>query len=244
MKNKIILVTGASRGIGRAIAKLLAENNYTVIANYNKSFNEAKSLQDELNEKNIKIDIFKADVSKRDEVKELINFVLSKYGRIDVLINNAGIAQEKLFQDITDEDWNNVINVNLYSVFCVTQEVIQSMINNKSGLIISISSIYSISGGSLACAYSASKAGIDGITKSLAKELGPSNIRVNSIAPGVIDTDMNKYLTKEDISEIKNQSSLQKIGNGIDIARCILWLVEDEFTTGQIISIDGGWRAT
>ena len=244
MNNKIILVTGASRGIGRAIAKLLAENNYTVIANYNKSFNEAKSLQDELNKKNIKIDIFKADVSKRDEVKELINFVLSKYGRIDVLINNAGIAQEKLFQDISDEDWNNVINVNLYSVFCVTQEVVQSMINNKSGLIINISSIYSVSGGSLACAYSASKSGIDGITKSLAKELGPSNIRVNSIAPGVIDTDMNKYLTKEDISEIKNQSSLQKIGNGIDIARCILWLVEDEFTTGQIISIDGGWRAT
>lgn len=244
MKNKIILVTGASRGIGRSIAKLLAENNYIVIANYNKSFNETKSLQDELNKKNIKIDIFKADVSKRDEVKELINFVLSKYGRIDVLINNAGIAQEKLFQDISDEDWNNVINVNLYSVFCVTQEVVQSMINNKSGLIINISSIYSVSGGSLACAYSASKSGIDGITKSLAKELGPSNIRVNSIAPGVIDTDMNKYLTKEDISEIKNQSSLQKIGNGIDIARCILWLVEDEFTTGQIISIDGGWRAT
>lgn len=243
MKNKIILVTGASRGIGRAIAKLLAENNYTVIANYNKSFNEAKSLRDELNEKNIKIDIFKADVSKRDEVKELINFVLSKYGRIDVLINNAGIAQEKLFQDITDEDWNNVINTNLYSVFCVTQEAIQNMIQNKSGLIINISSIYSVAGGSLACAYSASKAGIDGITKALAKELGPSNIRINSIAPGVIDTDMNNYLTKKDIEDIKSQSSLQRIGNGIDIARCILWLVEDEFTTGQIISIDGGWKA-
>ena len=243
MKNKIILVTGASRGIGRAIAKLLAENNYTVIANYNKSFNKAKSLRDELNEKNIKIDIFKADVSKRDEVKELINFVLSKYGRIDVLINNAGIAQEKLFQDITDEDWNNVINTNLYSVFCVTQEAIQNMIQNKSGLIINISSIYSVAGGSLACAYSASKAGIDGITKALAKELGPSNIRINSIAPGVIDTDMNNYLTKKDIEDIKSQSSLQRIGNGIDIARCILWLVEDEFTTGQIISIDGGWKA-
>lgn len=242
MKNKIILVTGASRGIGRSIAKLLAENNYIVVANYNKSFDEAKSLQDELKEKNIKIDIFKADVSKRSEVKELINFVLSKYGRIDVLINNAGIAQEKLFQDITDEDWNNIININLYSVFCVTQEAIQSMINNKSGLIINISSIYSVSGASLACSYSASKAGIDGITKSLAKELGPSNIRVNSIAPGVIYTDMNKYLTNEDMNVIKNQSSLYKIGKGIDIARCILWLVEDEFTTGQIISIDGGWR--
>ena len=243
MKNKIVLVTGASRGIGRAITKLLAENNYIVIANYNKSFNEAKALQDELNKKNIKIDIFKADVSKREEVKELINFVLSKYGRIDVLINNAGIAQEKLFQDITDEDWNNVINVNLYSVFCVTQEVIENMIHNKSGLIINISSIYSVTGGSLAASYSASKGGIDALTKSLAKELGPSNIRVNSIAPGVIATDMNKYLSEEDIDEIKSQSSIQKIGNGIDIAKCILWLVEDEFTTGQIISIDGGWRA-
>lgn len=241
MNNKVVLVTGASRGIGRAIAKLLAENNYKVIANYCNSIEAAESLQNELREKNIEIDIFKADVSKRNEVKNLINFVLNKYGKIDVLINNAGIDQEKLFQDITDEDWNNIININLYSVFCTTQEAVKNMIQNKSGCIINISSIYGITGGSCAVAYSATKSGIDGITKSLAKELGQSNIRVNSIAPGCINTDMNKYLTTDDWNEIKLNSPLQKIGEGIDIARCVLWLVQDEFTTGQVIAIDGGW---
>ena len=241
MNNKVIIVTGASRGIGRSIAKLLAENNHRVIANYNKSLSDALQLQKELKDKNIDIDIFKADVSKREDIKALIEFVLNKYGKIDILVNNAGIDQEKLFQDITDEDWNNVISTNLYSVFCTTQEAFKSMIKNKSGCIINISSIYGITGGACAAAYSASKAGIDGITKSLAKELGPSNIRVNSIAPGCINTDMNKYLTENDWNEIKKETPLQKIGEGIDIARCVKWLVEDEFTTGQVITVDGGW---
>ena len=166
---KVAIVTGASRGIGRAIAKSLAKKDYIVIANYNKSEKEAIELENEFNN----IDIFKADVSKRDEVKRLVEYTLNKYGKIDVLVNNAGIDNEKLFQDITDEDWQNVINTNLYSVFCVTQEVINNMIHNKSGCIINISSIYAIQGGPFAVAYTSSKAGIDGITKSLAKELGP-----------------------------------------------------------------------
>ncbi len=238
MSQKVAIVTGASRGIGRSIAKSLANKDYIVIANYNKSEKEAIELKNEFNN----IDIFKADVSKRDEVKSLVEYTLNKYGKIDVLVNNAGIDNEKLFQDITDEDWQNVINTNLYSVFCVTQEVVNNMIHNKSGCIINISSIYAIQGGAFAVAYTASKAGIDGITKSLAKELGPSNIRVNSIAPGCIDTDMNKYLSKEDLDDIKNQTPLQKIGSPEDIAKCVNWLVEDEFTTGQIISINGGWN--
>lgn len=241
MNKKIVLVTGASRGIGRAIAKLLAENDYQVIANYCNSLEAAESLQKELKEKNIEIDIFKADVSKRNEVKDLANFVLNKYGKIDILINNAGIDQEKIFQDISDEDWNNIMNINLYSVFCTTQEVVKNMIQNKSGCIINISSIYGVTGGACAVAYSATKAGIDGITKSLAKELGPSNIRVNSIAPGCINTDMNKLLTQDDWNLIKSETPMQKVGVGIDIARCVLWLVQDKFTTGQIIAIDGGW---
>ena len=235
---KVAIVTGTSRGIGRAIAKSLAKKDYIVIANYNKSEKEAIELENEFNN----IDIFKADVSKRDEVKRLVEYTLNKYGKIDVLVNNAGIDNEKLFQDITDEDWQNVINTNLYSVFCVTQEVINNMIHNKSGCIINISSIYAIQGGPFAVAYTSSKAGIDGITKSLAKELGPSNIRVNSIAPGCIETDMTKYLSKEDFDEIKNQTPLQKIGQPEDISKCVNWLVEDEFTTGQIISINGGWN--
>lgn len=238
MSKKVAIVTGASRGIGRAIAKSLAKKDFVVIANYNKSEKEAIELKNEFNN----IDIFKADVSKRDEVKNLVEYTLNKYGKIDVLVNNAGIDNEKLFQDITDEDWKNVINTNLYSVFCVTQEVVNNMINNKSGCIINISSIYAIQGGPFAVAYTASKAGIDGITKSLAKELGPSNIRVNSIAPGFIDTDMNKKYKTSEINDIKNETPLQKIGKPEDIAKCVNWLVEDEFTTGQIISINGGWN--
>ena len=133
------------------------------------------------------------------------------------------------------------MNINLYSVFCTTQEVVKNMIQNKSGCIINISSIYGVTGGACAVAYSATKAGIDGITKSLAKELGPSNIRVNSIAPGCINTDMNKLLTQDDWNLIKSETPMQKVGVGIDIARCVLWLVQDKFTTGQIIAIDGGW---
>ncbi len=232
---KIILITGASRGIGRAIAKKLANNNI-VIANYNNSENEAKELEEQYEN----IDIYKADVSSRKEVKEMVKYIIDRYGKIDVLVNNAGIDQEKMFQYITDEDWDNIVKTNLYSVFCTTQEVIENMINRKSGSIINISSIYGISGGSCAVAYSATKAGIDGITRSLAKELGPSNIRVNSIAPGCINTDMNSYLTEYEIKEIKNETPLGKIGEGIDIARCVEWLIEDEFTTGQVISINGG----
>ena len=237
MSKKIAIVTGASRGIGKAIAKMLAENNYIVIANYNKSEKEATDLQNKFDN----IDIFKADVSKREDVKKLVEYTLNKYKKIDILVNNAGIDQEKLFQEITDEDWNSVINTNLFSVFCTTQEVVKNMIQNKNGCIINISSIYAITGGAYAVAYSAAKAGIDGMTKSLAKELGLSNIRVNSIAPGCMNTDMNKYLTSEDWQEIKNETPLQKIGQPEDIAKCVKWLVEDEFTTGQVIAIDGGW---
>lgn len=241
MNNKIILVTGASRGIGREIAYTLAKEGHTVIANYNKSEEKALSLKEQANKENLKIDIYKADVSKRNEVKEMVNYILRKYSKIDVLVNNAGIDQEKLFQDIADEDWNNVINVNLYSVFCVTQEVIPNMLNNKTGCIINISSIYGIIGGSCATSYSASKAGIDGLTKSLAKELGPSNIRVNSIAPGYIDTDMNKKFSSDVVNEIKNEIPLNKVGTPHSIANCVNWLIEDDYTTGQVISIDGGW---
>ena len=238
--SKIAIVTGGSRGIGSAIVESLARKGIKVIANYNKSEEKANELKEKLAKENIIIDIFKADVSKRADVKEMIDYVIGKYGKIDILINNAGIGQEKMFQDITDEDWDEIIKVNLYSVFCVTHEVIKNMLKNKEGCIINISSIYGINGGSCAVTYSATKAGIDGMTKALAKELGPSNIRVNSIAPGCMDTDMNSYLTEQEWEEIKNETPLQKIGKGIDIAKCVEWLVEDNFTTGQVISINGG----
>ena len=235
--NKIVLITGASRGIGREIAKSLSQKGYQIIANYNKSVEQAQKLREE----NINIDIYKADVSNREEVHKMVQYIINKYHKIDILINNAGISESKVFTDVTDQDWNNMINNNLYSAFCTTQEVLNEMIKRKEGCIINISSICGIVGSSCETIYSITKAGIDAMTKSLAKELGPSNIRINSIAPGIIDTDMNKIYNKKEIEDIKKEIPLEKIGKTTDIAKCVNWLVEDEYTTGQIISINGGW---
>ena len=235
--SKVILITGASRGLGRAMAEELSKE-HIVVANYNKSREKAEDLQNN----NLNVDIYQADVSKREEVHNMIRYVITKYGRLDVLINNAGISNEKLLQDITDEDFNSVMNVNLYATFITSQEAVPYMIERKEGLIVNISSIYGTNGGAMASIYSASKAAIDGFTKALAKELGPSNIRVNSIAPGCMNTDMNSYLSEKEWQEIKDITPLGKIGEGIDIARCIRWLIEDKFTTGQVIRIDGGFE--
>jgi len=241
MENKTIIVTGGARGIGKEIVKTLANENYNVVLNYNKSEEKAKAIKEQLKLQGKNIEIFKADVSVREEVKGLIQFTLDKFGSIDVLINNAGISQTKLFTDITDDDWEKMIKTNLTSVFYCSQEVMPIMIKNKSGLIINISSIWGITGGSCEVHYSATKAGINGFTKALAKELGPSNIRVNAIAPGIIYTDMCNEYTKEELNEIKQQIPLERIGEPTEIAKCVKWLIEDKYTTGQIISINGGW---
>ena len=239
---KTIIVTGASRGIGAAIVNLLAGEDYNIILNYNKSEEIAKKMKQEFTEKGYSVEIYKADVSQREQVKGLVKFTIDKFGKIDILINNAGISQTRLFTDITDEDWNNMLNVNLNSVFYITQEVVPYMIHEKNGCIINISSIWGSVGASCEVHYSVSKAGVDAMTKSLAKELGPSNIRVNSIAPGIIDTDMNKYLSDEELANIEEEIPLGKIGNPEAIAKCVKWLIEDEYTTGQIIGINGGWN--
>lgn len=235
--NKVVVVTGGSRGIGAEIVKFLAKLDYKVVLNYNKSESYAQDVKKELNN----VEIFKADVSKKEEAKALIDFAIKKYGKIDVLINNAGIAQTKLFTEITDEDWKNIIDTNLNSAFYCSREAVKNMIHNKSGLIINISSIWGITGASCEVAYSTSKAAINGFTKALAKELGPSNIRVNAIAPGIINTAMNSYLSEDELKNIKEEIPLEKIGDPVDIAKCVKWLIEDNYTTGQIISINGGW---
>ena len=241
---RVAIVTGASRGIRREIAKGLAKQNIKVIANYNNSEEKAIELKKELEAEGIMIDIVKADVSQREEIRNLVKYVIEEYGKIDILINNAGISEYKLFTDETDEDWNRVINTNLYSAFATSQEVIPNMIKNKNGCIINISSVWGMVGASMEVLYSVSKAGIDGLTKALAKELGPSNIRVNAIAPGIVDTDMCKNFTKEELENIKEEIPLERIGKVEDISKCINWLIDDNYTTGQIISINGGWIIT
>ena len=235
--NKVVVVTGGATGIGAEIVKFLAKLGYKVVLNYNKSESYAQDVKKELNN----VEIFKADVSKKEEANALIDFAIKKYGKIDVLINNAGIAQTKLFTEITDEDWKDIIDTNLNSAFYCSREAVKNMIHNKSGLIINISSIWGITGASCEVAYSTSKAAINGFTKALAKELGPSNIRVNAIAPGIINTEMNSYLSKDELKNIKEEIPLEKIGDPVDIAKCVKWLIEDNYTTGQIISINGGW---
>ena len=241
IQNKVILVTGGSRGIGANIVQELAKQGHIVIMNYNKSEEQANKIKNDLEKNGIQIEIFKADISKRTEVKKIINFIVEKYGHIDVVINNAGISQIKLFTEITDEDWNNMLQTNLTSAFYVTQESVTNMIKQKNGCIINISSIWGMVGASCEVHYSVAKAGLDGMTKALAKELGPSNIRVNSIAPGIINTDMNKELSIQDLENITSEIPLEKIGYPHSITNCVKWLIEDDYTTGQIISVNGGW---
>ena len=239
--NKVVVVTGGSRGIGAQIVKTLANENYKVILNYNNSKEQAEKIQQELLEQGQEIEIIKADVSKREEAEKLIQFVINKFNNIDILINNAGISQEGLFTEVTESEWQKILNTNLNSVFYCTQQAIKYMIQEQQGCIINISSIWGETGASCEVAYSTTKAAINGLTKALAKEVGLSNIRVNAIAPGIIDTDMNKNLNFEELEQIKEQIPLNKIGKTIDIAKCVKWLIEDEYTTGQIISINGGW---
>ena len=239
MKN--IIITGGSRGIGKCLVENFAKEGHNVILNYNKSEKQAKQIKANLEEQGIKIEIVKADISKREDVKKLIKFATKKMKNIDVLINNAGIAKLQMFQDVTEEDWDEIMNTNLKSIYYTIQEVMPNMINQKLGCIINISSMWGIVGASCEAVYAASKAGMDAITKSLAKEFGPSHIRVNSIAPGVINTEMNSVLDEKIKEELKKDTPLERIGEPIDIYRCAKWLIEDEFTTGQVISINGGY---
>ena len=238
MQNKVAIVTGSSRGIGAEIVKTLSSNNYNVILNYNKS----KELAEKISKEFKNVYLFKADVSNYVNVKNLIDFAITKFGKIDLLVNNAGIDLVKTITDTTPQDFDNVLKTNLYSAFYTSKEVSKYMINQKSGHIINISSIWGITGASCEMAYSVSKAGLDAMTKSLAKELGLSNIRVNSIAPGIIDTEMNSFLTEKEKNELYEEIPLKKMGTTNDIASCVLFLENNPYITGQILQVNGGWN--
>lgn len=239
---KTVLVTGGAKGIGKAIATEFAENGYNVIINYKTSEKEAIRLKEELTNSGKCVEIYRADVTKKEEVKQLIEFVLSKFNKIDVLVNNAGVSEIIPFVDIEEEKWDNMINNNLKSVYLASKEVIESMLHYKDGNIINIASIWGITGASCEVHYSAAKAGIIGFTKALAQEMGPSNIKVNAIAPGIIDTDMNKELEKNELKDIEEEIPLEKIGDPVDIAKTAVFLAESNYITGQVIRVDGGWK--
>ncbi len=234
---KTVLITGASRGIGRETARKFYKNGYNVIINYNKNVKAALDLQSELPNSMV----IKADISNETEVRYMIDNVIKKFGFVDVLVNNAGIAQQKLFTDISTDDWKNMMNVNINSVYYLCKYVVPHMIRKKMGKIINVSSMWGITGASCEVHYSASKAAIIGFTKALAKELGPSGIQVNAVAPGTIMTDMCNF-DDETMDLIKEEIPLGRIGSTADVANSIYFLASDQadFITGQVISPNGG----
>ncbi len=237
-QTKIAIVTGSSRGIGAEIVKTLSQNGYIVVLNYNNSKEQAE----EISKNYSNVYPFKADVSKYEEVKALVDFTIEKFGQIDLLINNAGIDLVKPINDTSLEEFDKILKTNLYSAFYSSKEVSKFMINKKSGHIINISSIWGLIGASCEMAYSISKAGLDAMTKSLAKEFGLSNIRVNGIAPGIIETDMNNFLTDKEKDELYEEIPLKRMGTPHEVASCVLFLENNPYITGQILQVNGGWN--
>ena len=235
---KTVLITGGSRGIGEAMVRAFANAGYKVAFIYNNSKEKAEQLAKELG-----VVAIKSDISDFKQTESAIAIAAESLGQIDVLINNAGISQIKLFADITIEDWQRMIGVNLTGVFNATKAVIGDMISRKSGCIINISSMWGEVGASCEVHYSAAKAGVIGMTKALAKEMGLSGIRVNCITPGVIATEMNGELDVETIESLKEETPLGRIGTPEDVANTALFLASDAsgFITGQIIGVNGGF---
>ena len=239
----VVFITGASRGIGAACAIYFARHGYDVGINYLNSEQCAKEVQTEILAMGRKAVFLKADVADKKEIGAAISRCADELGPIDVIVNNAGIAQQKLFTDITEEEWKRMFSVNVDGIYNVLSEALPDMIRRHHGSIVNISSMWGISGASCEVHYSASKAAVVGLTQALAAELAPSGIRVNCVAPGLIDTDMNKNLSDEDIQGVIDETPLGKIGTAQDVAKSVFFLASDEFssfTTGQILSPNGG----
>lgn len=237
-----VLITGSSRGIGRAAAILFAERGYRVAINYFQSEEAALSLSRQLNEKGCRTLALHCDVSDRDQVRRMVEETEKAFGPIDILVNNAGIAEMKLFTDITPEYWERIFAVNVNGIFHCCQAVVPSMVSRKSGRIINISSIWGMVGASCETHYSATKGAILAFTKALAKELGPSGIRVNAIAPGAVYTDMIAGLDPQILEQVKAETPLGVIGSPEEIAETIFFAASQNAAlfTGQVLSPNGG----
>jgi len=238
MSEKLALVTGASRGIGKACAIELAKAGYDIIINYAGNVEAANKTVEEIKALGVEAEAYRFDVSNKEEVDKSISEIVEKYGRIDVLVNNAGITRDGLFMRMSDENWNAVINTNLSSAFFVSQPVVKVMMKQRSGAIVNMASVVGVSGNAGQANYSAAKAGLIGLTKTLAKELGSRNIRVNAVAPGFINTDMTKDL---DTSKFTDFIPLKRLGEPEDIAKAVKFLAVDaQYVTGQVLEVDGG----
>ncbi len=238
MSEKLALITGASRGIGKACAIELAKAGYDIAVNYAGNVEAANKTVEELKALGVDAAAFKFDVSNKEEAAKGVDDVLAKFGRIDVLVNNAGITRDGLFMRMSSENWDAVINTNLSSAFYVSQPVVKVMMKQRSGAIVNMSSVVGVSGNAGQANYSAAKAGLIGLTKTLAKELGSRGIRVNAVAPGFINTDMTKDL---DTSKFTDFIPLKRLGEPEDIAKTVKFLaVDGDYITGQVIEVDGG----
>ena len=242
MEQKTALITGASRGIGAATARRLARAGYAVAVNYCSSEDRALALVEELRAEGHTAMAVRADVSDPEQVQAMVDNVLDKFCQLDILVCNAGRSWVGLLGDMTVAEWRELLSVNLDSVFYCCKAVLPHMIHRKKGKIITVSSMWGQVGASCEAAYSASKAGVIGLTKALAKELGPSGIAVNCVAPGVIDTEMNKNLTDEDLDALREETPLERIGKAEDVAESVLFLASEgaDFITGQVLWPNGG----
>ncbi len=240
--NKTALVTGGAKGIGAAVCCSLAKDGYNIALNFNTSEKEALCLKDELS-KITNIEIFKADVSDSIQVKKMFSKIENVFGGVDVLVNNAGIAQQALFTDITDEMWQKMIGVNLTGAFNCCRSALPYMIREKNGSIINIASMWGEVGASMEVHYSATKAGLIGLTKALAKEVGLSGVTVNAVSPGVVLTDMMSQFSDEDKKVLADETPLGILGTPEDIASAVRFLASEKakFITGQVISVNGGF---
>lgn len=241
--SKTVIITGASKGIGATTAIHFAERGYNVVINYNNSYQSAKLLTTSLKSRGFSVIQIKADVSNRMETDLLIKETIDKFGSIDILVNNAGISQIGLIDEIDDYDAQRIFDVNLKGVYNCCRSVTPYMVNQKYGRIINITSMWGQVGASCEVAYSASKAGVIGLTKALAKELAPSNITVNAISPGLIETSMNANVSIDDLNSFVEDIPLGRIGNTSDVANAVLFLANDssDYITGQIIGVNGGY---
>ena len=239
---KIALITGGSRGIGAACVRYFARNEYAVVFLANRSVERAQQLTDELRTEGYDVTFRLCDVSDGNQVTSVIAEILRSYKRIDVLVNCAGVAHIGLFTDMTEAEWDDLFAVNVRGIFSVTKAVLPGMISRQAGAIVNVSSMWGEVGASCEVAYSAAKAAIIGMSKALAKEVGPSGIRVNCVTPGVIDTDMNAQLSDDDRAALSDETPLGRIGGPEEVASTIYFLCSDaaSFITGQVLGVSGG----